>query len=157
MDPRARARLIARYREGPAVLEAAFEGMPEAELDRPSEDGGWTPREIAHHCADSELTSAIRLRRLLAEDSPRIDGYDQELFARSLHYAERPIGPSLAAVRAARESSAQLLDRLGEPEWARTGTHSESGAYGVETWLQIYAEHCHDHAEQVRRGRAGKA
>ena len=147
-----RRRLIARYREGPDVLEAAFAGLGDAELDR-ARAGGWTPREVAHHCADSELTSAVRLRRLLAEESPRIEAYDEELFARRLHYRDRAVGPSLAAVRAARMASLQLLESLGDAEWQRSGTHSESGSYGVEDWLAIYAEHCHDHAEQVRRAR----
>lgn len=146
--------LIERYKAGADVLEAAFAGLSDADLDRKPADGGWTAREIAHHCADSEMTSAIRLRKLLAEDSARISAYDEELFARRLHYDRRPVGPSLAAVRAARESSAQLLDQLSEAEWARSGTHEEMGAYGVETWLEVYAAHCHDHAEQVRRALA---
>ena len=25
------------------------------------------------------------------------------------------------------------------------------GAYGVERWLGIYAAHCHEHADQIRR------
>ncbi len=146
-----REELIDRYKAGPEVLEAAFAGLSEADLDRQPADRGWTAREIAHHCADSEMTSAIRLRKLLAEENARIAAYDEELFARRLHYDRRPVGPSLAAVRAARESSAQLLEQLSDEEWARTGTHEELGPYGVETWLEIYAAHCHDHAEQVRR------
>jgi len=32
--------------------------------------GKWSAREIVHHLADSEMTSAIRLRRLIAEERP---------------------------------------------------------------------------------------
>ena len=99
------------------------------------------------------MTSAIRLRRLLAEDNPRIDGYDEGEFARMLFYGDRPIGPSLDAMAAARASSADIADRLSEAQWARTGTHTESGPYGVEAWLRIYARHGHDHADQIRRVR----
>jgi len=42
---------------------------------------------------------------------------------------------------------------LTEVEWARTGTHTESGSYGVERWLEIYALHCDEHADQIRRAR----
>ena len=143
--------MIKRYREGPAALEQAIVACSEAELDRSAE--GWTPREIIHHTADSEMTSAIRLRKLLAEERPVIPGYDEELFARRLHYGERPLQGSLTAIRGARESSASLLDQLSEEEWAREGTHAESGPYSVQTWLEIYAAHCHDHAEQIRRTR----
>ena len=47
----------------------------------------------------------------------------------------------------------EFLDRLTEADWQRAGTHSESGRYTVETWLEIYAKHALDHAEQIRRAR----
>ena len=91
------------------MLRAAVAGLADAELDRRPSDGGWTPREVVHHVADSEMTSAIRLRRLIAEDEPLIVGYDGDEFARRLHYADRPIEPALAAVEAARATTAQIL------------------------------------------------
>jgi hypothetical protein len=154
MDQPQRLALIARYREGPAFLAAIVDGQPDAALDRRPADRSWSAREIVHHVADSEMTSAIRLRRLLAEDTPTIIGYDEEHYARVLYY-DRPIAKSLAAIRAARESTAEILERLTDEQWCRGGRHNESGAYGVETWLQIYAAHCHDHAEQARRAISG--
>ncbi len=149
MDAATRRTLVERYRDGYRAVAEAVEGLTDAELDTRPTDGGWSARQIVHHLADSEMTSAIRLRRLVAEDRPVIVGYDEAEFARRLHY-ERPIGPSLDALRASRASTADLLDRLTEAEWARTGTHSESGPYSVERWLEIYASHGHDHAAQIR-------
>jgi hypothetical protein len=151
MTPDERATLVARYRDGADVFEAAVAGVADAELDARPFASEWTVREIAHHLADGELNSAIRLRRLIAEDHPTLPGYDENAFARLLHYGERPIGPSLAAVRAARASTLQLLETLTEAEWNRTGTHTEHGAYSVEAWLRDYATHPQDHAEQARR------
>ena len=153
MDHRRRRELIERYEDGPRAVTEALAGITDAELDaRPGPDQ-WSPREVVHHLADSEMTSAIRLRRLLAEDRPTIAGYDEQEFARRLHY-DRPIAASLEALAAARRSTAELLERLGPAEWAREGTHTESGRYTVETWLEIYAAHGHDHAGQIRRARA---
>jgi hypothetical protein len=151
MDANRRNALVAQYEAGPAVLRAAIAGLSAAELDHRPADGGWTPREVVHHVADSEMTSAIRLRRLIAEETPLIVGYDGDEFARRLHYADRPIEPALAAVAGARSTTMQILEGLTEAEWARTGTHSDSGPYGVEIWLETYAVHCHDHADQIRR------
>ena len=150
LDPAERADLIRRYREGPAILAAAAAGATDAALDRAPADGGWTARQIVHHTADSEMTSAIRLRRLIAEDHPDLGAYDEELFARRLHYG-RPIAASLAAVRAARESTAEILDLLSEADWRRAGRHPEHASYTVEDWLRIYAVHCREHADQIRR------
>jgi hypothetical protein len=98
------------------------------------------------------MTSAIRLRRLIVEDNPKISGYDEAQFASRLT-SDRPIEPSLEAMRWARESTAQILERLSDEDWLRAGTHSESGSYSVEDWLVIYANHGHDHARQIARAR----
>jgi len=153
MDHATRRRLIDQYRDGYAEVMAALEGVTDADLDCRPAPGKWTSREIVHHLADSEMTSAIRLRRLIAEDNPVIVGYDQEQFARVLKY-DRPIAASLSAFKAARETTTEILELLTEAEWARTGTHSESGAYSVSMWLEIYAAHAHGHAGQIRRARA---
>ena len=154
MDPTERLGLIERYKAGYQDVVDALQGITESELDAQPGGGQWSPRQIAHHLADSELTSAIRLRRLVAEQQPVIAGYDEEEFARRLHY-DRPIESSLEALRAARLSSASLLERLTEQEWTREGTHSESGRYTLEDWLRIYVAHAHDHAAQIRRARQG--
>ena len=148
-----RQRLIEQYRDGYAAVHRALEGIGPAELDARPAPGTWSPREIVHHLADSEMTSAIRLRRLIAEEAPLIVGYDQEEYARRLCY-DRPIDASLDAFRAARACTAEILDRLTPDQWARAGTHSESGTYSVERWLDIYARHAHGHADQIRRARA---
>jgi hypothetical protein len=103
------------------------------------------------------MTSAIRLRTLIAVDNPKIYGYDQDEFARRLHY-DRPLEASLEAFKAARRSTAELLDCLSEAEWQRGGTHTEHGRYDVARWLEIYAPHAHQHADQIKvaRGSARK-
>jgi hypothetical protein len=151
VDAKERHALIRQYRDGPRAVADAFQDVRDEELDR-SASGEWTPRMIAHHLADSEMTSAIRLRRLIAEDNPVIYGYDEKQFADRLT-SDRPIEASLEAMRWARESTAQILERLTEDEWRRAGTHSESGPYSVEDWLTIYANHGHDHAKQIKRSR----
>lgn len=149
-----RTALIRRYRDGYRVVQEALAGATAGELDARPAPNKWSAREIVHHLADSEMTAAIRLRRLIAEDGPVIHGYDQDEYARRLYY-DRPIETSLQAVRFARESTAELLDRLQPVEWTRAGTHSEHGAYGVEQWLKIYSGHAHKHAEQITRARSG--
>lgn len=148
MDHSERDALIAEYKAGYQVVREALHQLSEELLDRRPASGGWTPREIVHHLADSETISMIRLRRLLAEEQPLINGYDEEDFARKLHY-DRPISASLELFRAVRSANGELLDWMTEEEWTREGTHSEQGRYTVEDWLRIYAAHAHDHAAQM--------
>ena len=94
MSPHTRQALIDRYRDGYKVVSEALEGATDAELDARPGPGKWTAREIVHHLADSEMTSAIRLRRLIAENQPVIVGYDQEAYARKLYYCLLYTSPS---------------------------------------------------------------
>lgn len=145
-----RMELIAKYAAGYDEVIQALEGFTAQTLTAHPLPGKWSAAEIVQHLADSEMTSALRLRRLLVEDNPVIAGYDQDLYATRLRYNERDIGPALDAFRAARSTTAQLLERMTGEDWLRAGTHTESGSYGAEDWLRIYAAHAHGHANQIR-------
>jgi hypothetical protein len=156
MDKDARKKLINQYKDGYRVVAEALVGATDDELNARPAPNKWTAREIVHHLADSEMTSAIRLRLLIATDRPQIAGYDQDAFARRLYY-DRPIEASLDALKAARRTTAEILDKLTDAEWTREGTHTETGRYSVERWLEIYAVHAHEHARQILVARdAGK-
>ena len=151
MNSEERRQLIARYKEGYDEVMRSLDRFPPDALTAHPIPGKWSACEIAHHLADSETVSGIRLKKLLVEDHPLIQGYDQEAFAARLNYNARAIGPALDAFRCARANTAQLLDAMSEEDWQREGTHSESGSYAADDWLRIYAEHAHNHAAQIRR------
>lgn len=146
-----RQKLITQYKEGYGEVLRNLEGFPPDLLTVNAIPGKWSAAQIVHHLADSETTSALRLRRLLVEDRPLIQGYDQDEYAAKLHYNRRDIAPALEAFRSARATTAQLLDLMTQEDWQREGTHSESGSYTTEDWLKIYAAHAHNHAAQIGR------
>ena len=140
---------LERFGSGYLDVEKALAGATDEDLDRRPADGGWTAREVAHHLADIETHGYIRLRRMIAEDVPTLDGPDDEAYARRLHY-DRPIQSSLGVLRAVREASLELLRALSTAEWTRTAIHPKLSPYDIDEWLRIYAEHAHDHADQIR-------
>ena len=99
MDRTTRDRLIAAYKDGHRLVVDALAGATDAELAFVPGPGRWSARQVVHHLADSEMTSAIRLRMLIATPAPAIAGYDQDEFARRLYY-DRPVQPSLEIGRA---------------------------------------------------------
>ena len=157
MTTEERQKFIAQYIDGYNQVANALDGFPSDKLTAHPIEGKWSAAEIVHHLADSETISGLRLRRLLAEDHPLIQGYDQDTYAARLNYNQREIGPSLDAFRSARSSTAQLFDFMGDEDWQREGTHSESGSYSAEDWLKIYAAHAHNHAAQISRLREALA
>ena len=146
-----RQNLIDQYKDGYNEVAKALEAFPSDSLTAHPLAGKWSAAEIVHHLADSETTSGLRLRRLLVEDRPLIQGYDQDAYANSLNYNRRDIAPALEAFRSARATAAQLFEFMTEEDWHKEGTHSESGSYSSEDWLKIYAAHAHNHAAHIRR------
>ena len=147
--PAARATLIARYADGPRLLQEALARVPAEALQWRPAPGEWSAHEVVVHCADSETQAASRIRVVVCDKEPVIQGYDQEVWARELDYHAHPLDVALATVVAVRANTAVLLRRLPEAAWTRVGRHTESGRYAAEDWLSIYAEHLETHARQI--------
>ena len=134
MDSAARRTLIDLYHSGYDAVVDALDGVTSDEMDR-TMAGEWSTRQIVHHLADSETNSYLRLRKLLAEDGTVIQAYDENVWAIQPWYGG-PIDSSLAVLKAVRESTGLLLESMEDAHWARTGTHSESGAFSASKWLE---------------------
>ena len=144
-----RAKLIDQYADGPRRLRTALATVPKEALQWRPKPGEWSAHEVVVHCADSETQSASRIRVLISEKNPVIQGYDQEQWARDFDYHAHPIEAALAAVDGVRDNTTALIRRLPESAWSKVGRHTESGRYTAEDWLQIYADHLENHARQI--------
>lgn len=126
--------------------------VPEGKLDL-NDGENWSSRQVIHHCADSEAQSFARLRRLVAEPNPVIQGYDENQWATdaTLGYTELPIENSLAVFTAVRAASLDIIKRLKPEQLELKGTHTEAGEYSLKRWLETYTRHANNHADQIRR------
>jgi hypothetical protein len=144
-----RAEFIRQYADGPRRLRAALATTPAGALTWRPKPGEWSAHEVVVHCADSETQAASRIRVVVSEKVPVIQGYDEAQWARDFDYHAHPLDVALATVDAVRANTAALLRRLPEAAWAKVGRHTESGRYDAEDWLKIYAEHLENHARQI--------
>ena len=129
--------------------------VPAEKLDL-NDGENWSSRQVIHHCADSETQSYARLRRLVAEPNPVIQGYDENLWASdvTLGYTELPIENSIAVFTAVRAASLDIIKRLKLEQLELVGTHTESGEYSLKRWLETYTRHANNHAEQIKQNLA---
>jgi len=154
MAPDERRRLIDQYAAGPVRLAAAFAAVPDPVKQWRPSPNDWSAHEVVCHCADSESNASLRIRYLVVERDPLILGYDQDAWARVLDYHARPVDTALATVVAVRANTVPLLRALPDEAWGKRGRHTESGPYGAEDWLRIYAEHLELHACQIEQNLA---
>jgi hypothetical protein len=107
-----RDEIIAAYDAGPSALEAALEGLGDAELDAAPGGGKWTIRQIIHHIGDSDSLTRTLITVALGNPGCTYDQrwYDtRNTFAETLDYAHRPVAPALDLIRATRRYVAELL------------------------------------------------
>lgn len=141
-------------RDTPAALERAIAGMSTANLHKPECPGKWSIGQVLNHLADSDLVWGWRSRLILAQDRPALTGYDQDLWAERLDYADADPAESLAMFRALRSWNLRLIERATPSDLARVGVHSERGEESLGHLLKLYAGHDLLHLNQIARIRA---
>lgn len=132
------------------VAEVADRTTPDV-LHQPEAEGKWSAADVIHHLADSDVVWSVRLRRVLAEDRPPLDGYDQDLWAARLGYAARPVGPSVELFRAARRMTLNLIAATSTDDRERAGVHGERGEESIAQMIRLYAGHDMAHRNQIER------
>jgi uncharacterized damage-inducible protein DinB len=149
--------LIERIEVLPGRLRTALEGLGDEQLDTPYREGGWSPRQIAHHLADSHLNAFVRMKLALTEDNPTIKPYDQDAWAELPDVEGVPVDASLSILEGLHARWSRLLRRIPEEGFVRPVVHPEMGDIDVGFLLQLYGWHGHHHATQITelRGRSG--
>jgi hypothetical protein len=142
--------LLERFRRGAELLAVVLTGVFGEEEDFVPAPGKWSARQIVAHLADGELVGAHRFRQMLAEDSPTLVAYNQDLWAKNLDYGKRKPKQSLDTFRRVRAENYELLKDLPPAAFERTGIHTERGVLTVRGLLEDLAQHVESHARQLQ-------
>ncbi len=141
---------IATIKSFPANIFTAVSPLSVAQLDTPYRPGGWTVRQLVHHCADSHVNAFIRFKLALTEENPTIKPYDEAAWAK-LADAELPIEPSLAIVKATHFKWGLVLDSMGEEDFGRTYFHPEKKrSQELGEIALMYAWHSQHHLAHIQ-------
>jgi hypothetical protein len=147
--------LLAEYEAGPDHIEGALAGVPASLLDiRPGPDA-WSIHEIIVHLSDAEIVGSDRIRRALADEGARLPAFDESAWGDRLHYATRDLPTALETFRALRRANADLLRRVSDEDWNRTGLHSDRGPMTLIEIVQGYVGHVEYHVHQMEAIKAG--
>ena len=158
--------VLARYMEGPALLERALSGLQDADLDTSPSQGGWTIRQIVHHIVDGDDLWKTCVKVALGNEQAEftLDWYwalPQEVWADRWAYTHRSLDVSLALLKANRGHVQQLLEKVPDG-WYRSirfrKSNGEIERLTVGAVVEMQADHVVHHVNRIlaiRRESAG--
>ncbi|WP_435021602.1 DinB family protein [Tundrisphaera sp. TA3] len=148
------AGVIGRFADGGPILVQAASGLtPEAASARPG-PGAWSPAEVIAHIVDTDLVLADRMKRLIAEDSPTLQAFDENAWIERLGSNEMPPEEAATLLAANRTWMTRVLRRLDEADFARAGTHTVAGRVTLAEALAKAVNHMDHHLKFLYAKRA---
>ncbi|HUP48940.1 MAG TPA: DinB family protein [Thermoanaerobaculia bacterium] len=140
----------------PARLAAATSNLSDEALRRPEREGKWSIIEVTKHLADTEMVFSFRIRMALAQQKPRITGFDQDQWAQRLGYRSADLHSTLELHAVLRKANVDLLRSLPPAALERVGLHEERGEESVALMVKLAAGHDLVHLRQIERIGAGR-
>jgi hypothetical protein len=132
-------------------LKSRLRDLPESALRRPEAPGKWSVLEVVQHLADSDLVAGYRIRMVVAEDRPPLQGYDQDRWASEFHYDQVALPAAIDQLRALRTANLRLWSSLTPAQLEREGIHSERGPESAGHILRLMGAHDLVHRRQIDR------
>ena len=131
-------------------VKTAVGGLSAKQLRQRYRPGSWDISQVVHHCADSHATALLRVKRALTEDTPTIQGYDQDATAQLPDYG-LPLAPSLALLEGLHARFAALLSAISPEQRRRAYFHAGEGrAFSVAEAARVYAWHGRHHLAHIK-------
>jgi len=132
-------------------LDHRLRGVVDATLRRPEKPGKWSVIDVIQHLADSDLVAGFRIRMVLSEDRPVLQGYDQDRWASEFRYREVSLSQALDQLRGLRMANLHLWRHLTPVQLERVGLHSERGPESAGHIIRLMAAHDLVHRRQIDR------
>lgn len=132
------------------VLREVVAGLSDKQLDTPYRDGGWTPRQIVHHLADSHMNAYLNFRLALAEDTPLLRSSNVDAWGNLLDSKIGDIRVSLDLFEALQARWVMLLRGLQLSDYERKVQSATGDERSLWMLFGVYAWHGKHHIAQIR-------
>lgn len=143
--------LLEAYRATPTTLRALLRGAGAEEARRRPDPENWSIIEIVAHLGDAERLANERIRRMLDEERPAMEAFDQLEAAERGRYRERDLEEVLLAFAEQRAAGVSTLEAFDAAGWARVARHVELGDITIEALVRLMVFHDAVHLAQIGR------
>lgn len=134
----------------PSRLRKAVDGRSDVELAMQYRPGGWTVRQVVHHCADSHLNAFIRTKLALTEEDPTIKPYDQDSWAALSDGKDLDIEHSMKILEGTHARWSHVLHGMSSEDFKRPFSHPEwDRKLTLDANTALYAWHCNHHLAHI--------
>jgi hypothetical protein len=113
----------------------------------------WSPLEYACHVRDVCELFHHRLHRMLTEDDPLFDNWDQDRTAVERRYWEQDPHELAGQLDTAANGIAEAFAAVADDQWARPGRRSDGSVFTVDTFARYFLHDLAHHARDVTRPR----
>lgn len=135
----------------PKNIDTLTRSLDEETLSRTYRPGGWTIRQLVHHCADSHMNAFIRFKLSMTEDIPTIKSYFEDRWAELPDSLSAPASDSLKLLTGLHSRWSVLLRSMSEGDLNRELFHPDHNKR-ISLWgmLGLYAWHCNHHLAHIK-------
>ena len=122
----------------------------DAELSKPGPENEWSAAFAIHHLADFQIHFASRFLRIITEENPEIQSYDESLYADKTNYATRNVRTSIQTIDSTRKQLGEILSGLSDKVFDRPVRHAEKGQIKLSELIGYCNNHIKNHLDQVK-------
>jgi hypothetical protein len=141
----------------PQRLKTLVEALDTAALSWPYRPGGWSVKQVVHHCADSHLNAWFRFKLALTEERPTIKPYQEGRWAQTADGTHDDVADSLLILKGLHGKLATLLSSLDAKQLRRSFYHPEHDQhFGIAETISNYAWHSNHHLAHVQQALASE-
>ena len=119
------SKVLDRFDEVGPILVYATHGLTPEQAQATPGPGAWSIAELVAHLLDTELVLSDRAKRLIAEENPVLQAFDENAWIRRLDSKSMPVEEAVNLFVANHRWMSRLLRKCKEEDFARSGQHSE--------------------------------
>ena len=148
---------ISEIESFPASINNLTKHLSAAELNWKYRPGGWSIKQVVHHCADSHMNCLIRFKLALTEETPTIKPYEESKWAELKDALTDDISASLQITEGIHSRWSVLLKNMSKEQFSMQYFHPESQkTFALDEITGFYAWHCNHHLAHIRQALSHK-